>query len=106
MRAYNGFCRFVHTGGAVTGAPKSISEGVIKMFDSSVFTINDGNLDMRISQAAHYLEEYEKEVARAQGAAGYIFRNKEDALGRIKMLVEYAPNNERIQALYARARPA
>ena len=74
------------------------------MFDSSVFTISESNLSSRITQATHYLEEYEKEVARAQGAAGYSFRNKEDALGRIKMLVEFAPNDERIKDLYARAK--
>ncbi|MCR5331298.1 MAG: hypothetical protein K6E62_08935 [Lachnospiraceae bacterium] len=74
------------------------------MFDSSVFTIDQSNLDSRISQATHYLEEYEKEVARAQGAAGYVFRNKEDALGRIKMLVEFAPEDTRIKDLYARAK--
>ena len=74
------------------------------MFDASVFTIDESNLSSRIGQASHYLEEYEKEVARAQGAAGYVFRNKEDALGRIKLLVEFAPNDERIQALYARAK--
>ncbi len=74
------------------------------MFDPSVFTIDESNLSSRIGQASHYLEEYEKEVARAQGAAGYVFRNKEDALGRIKLLVEFAPNDERIQALYARAK--
>ena len=74
------------------------------MFDSSVFTIDASNLASRIGQATHYLEEYEKEVQRAQGAAGYVFRNKEDALGRIKMLVEFAPEDERVQALYARAK--
>lgn len=74
------------------------------MFDSSVFTISESNLDSRITQALHYLEEYEKEVARAQGAAGYVFRNKEDALGRIKMLVEFAPDNAKVKDLYARAK--
>ena len=74
------------------------------MFDSSVFNITESNLNSRITQATHYLEEYEKEVARAQGAAGYVFRNKEDALGRIKMLVEFAPNDDRINDLYMRAK--
>ncbi len=74
------------------------------MFDNSVFTITKDNLNSRITQATHYLEEYEKEVARAQGAAGYVFRNKEDALGRIKMLMEFDSNDERILNLYERAR--
>ena len=74
------------------------------MFDNSVFTITKDNLNSRITQATHYLEEYEKEVARAQGAAGYVFRNKEDALGRIKMLMEFDSNDERILNLYDRAK--
>lgn len=74
------------------------------MFDSSVFQVNESNLSSRISQANHYLEEYEKEVARAQGASGYTFRNKEDALGRIKVLVEFAPEDDRVKDLFARAK--
>ena len=74
------------------------------MFDSSVFNVDNTNLNSRISQARHYLEEYEKEVARAQGAASQTFRNKEDALGRIKLLVEFAPDNEQVKELYARAK--
>lgn len=74
------------------------------MFDSSVFTVNESNLSSRISQARYYLEEYEKEVARAQGAANYTFRSKEDALGRIKVLVGFAPDDERVKDLYARAK--
>lgn len=74
------------------------------MFDNSVFVVNESNLSMRISQANYYLQEYEKEVARAQGASGYSFRSKEDALGRIKILVEFAPNDERVQDLFSRAK--
>ena len=74
------------------------------MFDKSVFTITEANLSSRITQAAHYLEEYEKEVARAQGASNYVFRNKEDALERVKMLVVFAPGDERVKELYARAK--
>ncbi|MCQ2540074.1 MAG: hypothetical protein MJ114_06445 [Acetatifactor sp.] len=74
------------------------------MFDSSVFQVNESNLSSRIAQATHYLEEYEKEVARAQGASGVTFRNKEDALGRIKVLVEFAPEDDRVKDLFARAK--
>ncbi len=74
------------------------------MFDSSVFQVNESNLSSRISQATHYLEEFEKEVARAQGAASNTFRNKEDALGRIKVLVEFAPEDDRVKDLFARAK--
>lgn len=74
------------------------------MFDSSVFDVNESNLSTRIAQTKHYLEEYEKEVARARGGAGNIFCNKEDALGRIKILVEFAPDDERVQDLFKRAK--
>ncbi len=74
------------------------------MFDSSVFTVNETNLKSRIDQANFYLVEYEKEVALAQGASNANFRNKEDALGRVKVLVEYAPDDERVKELYARAK--
>lgn len=74
------------------------------MFDASFFQVSETNLDSRITQATHYLEKYEDEVARAQGASNYTFINKEDALGRIKVLVEFAPDDERIKELYARAK--
>ncbi len=74
------------------------------MFDNSVFVVDETNLDSRIAQATYYLQEYEKEVARAQGAASYTFRSKEDALGRIKILVEFAPDDPRIQDLFQRAK--
>ncbi len=73
-------------------------------FDPSVFTVNDTNLSSRITQAKHYLEQYENEVSRAQGASGYLFPSKEDALGRIKVLVEYAPDNDEIKDMFARAK--
>lgn len=73
-------------------------------FDPSVFTVSETNLSSRITQAMHYLEQYESEVKRAQGASGYLFPSKEDALGRIKVLVEYAPDNEQVKEMYARAK--
>lgn len=74
------------------------------MFDASTFVVNESNLSSRISQATYYLEEFEKEVARAQGAANCTFISKEDALGRIKALVEFAPQDEKVQNLFARAK--
>lgn len=74
------------------------------MFDSSVFTVNEATLSTRISQANYYLQEYEKEVARAQGASSYVFQSKDDALGRIKILVEFAPDDPRVQDLFQRAK--
>ena len=73
------------------------------MVDNTIFTVNDSNLTMRIQQAEMYLKEFENEVMRAQGASG-MFRSKEDALSRIKILSEFAPNDPRVQALFNRAR--
>ena len=74
------------------------------MFDSSTFTVNESTLSSRISQAAYYLEQYEKEVARAQGASNYVFQSKDEALGRIKILKEFAPDDPKINELFERAR--
>ena len=68
------------------------------MIDSTIFFVNDSNFTMRIQQAEIYLKEFENEVKRAQGATG-IFRSKEDALGRIKILQEFAPGDPRVKAL-------
>lgn len=73
------------------------------MVDKTTFTVNAQNLAMRIGQAEMYLKEFEKEVERANGATG-IFRSKEDALSRIMILNEYAPNDARVKDLFERAR--
>lgn len=73
------------------------------MVDQTTFSVNDSNLTMRIQQAEIYLKEFEAEVKRAQGATG-IFRSKEDALSRIKILSEFAPNDLRVKDLFDRAR--
>ena len=73
------------------------------MVDKTTFTVNRDNLTMRIGQAEMYLKEFEAEVKRANGATG-IFRSKEDALSRIMILNEFAPNDERVKALFERAR--
>ncbi len=73
------------------------------MVDKTTFTVSDSNLTMRIQQAEMYLKEFEAEVKRAQGATG-IFRSKEDALSRIKILSEFAPNDTRVKALFDRAK--
>ncbi|MBR3258710.1 MAG: hypothetical protein IKF96_06930 [Eggerthellaceae bacterium] len=73
------------------------------MVDKTMFSVNDANLTMRIQQAEFYLKEFEAEVKRAQGASG-IFRSKEDALSRIMILNEFAPNDSRVKALFDRAR--
>ena len=73
------------------------------MVDKTTFTVNDSNLTMRIQQAEIYLKEFEAEVKRANGATG-IFRSKEDALGRIKILQEFAPNDPRVKDMFERAK--
>ena len=73
------------------------------MIDKTLFNVNDSNLSMRIQQAEMYLKEFEAEVKRANGASG-LFRSKEDALGRIMILNEFAPNDSRVKGLFDRAR--
>ena len=76
---------------------------MIIMVDSTTFTVNSTNLTMRIQQAEMYLKEFENEIKRAQGATG-IFRSREDALSRIKILNEFAPDDPRVKDLFQRAR--
>ena len=73
------------------------------MVDKTTFTVNASNLTMRIQQAEMYLKEFENEVKRANGATG-IFRSKEDALSRIKILNEFAPSDPRVMDLFERAK--
>ena len=73
------------------------------MIDKTLFNVNDANLTMRIQQAEMYLKEFEAEVKRAQGATG-IFRSKEDALSRIMILNDFAPQDPRVKGLFDRAR--
>ena len=73
------------------------------MVDSSTFSVDSNNLTMRIQQAEMYLKEFENEVKRANGSTG-IFRSQKDALERIMILNEFAPNDPRVQDLFQRAR--
>ena len=73
------------------------------MVDKTIFSVNESNLTMRIQQAEMYLKEFEAEVRRAQGATG-LFRSKEDALSRVMILNEFAPQDPRVQALFKRAK--
>ena len=73
------------------------------MVDSTLFNVNANNLTMRIQQAEVYLKEFENEIKRAQGGTG-IFRSKEDALSRIMILSEFAPNDPRVKDLFQRAK--
>ena len=73
------------------------------MVDKTTFNVNDTNLSMRIGQAEMYLKEFEAEVRRASGGSG-MFRSKDDALSRIMLLNEFAPGDERVKALFERAK--
>ncbi len=73
------------------------------MVDKTTFAVNASNLTMRIGQADIYLKEFENEVKRANGATG-IFRSKEDALSRVMILNEFAPDDPRVKALFDRAK--
>ena len=76
---------------------------MVTVVDKVSFNVNQTNLAMRIQQAEMYLKEFEAEVKRAQGGSG-IFRSKEDALSRIMILNEFAPDDARVKALFDRAR--
>lgn len=73
------------------------------MVDATTFSVDANNLTMRIQQADMYLKEFENEVKRANGGTP-IFRSKEDALSRIKILNEFAPDDPRVKDLFERAR--
>ena len=73
------------------------------MVDNTIFNVNETNLTMRIGQAEMYLKEFENEVQRANGATG-TFRSKDEALSRIKLLNDFAPNDPRVQDLFERAK--
>ena len=73
------------------------------MVDKTIFTVNESNLTMRIQQAEIYLKEFENEVKRANGGTGN-FRSKEDALSRIMILNDFAPDDPRVKTLFERAR--
>ena len=73
------------------------------MVDKTIFNVNETNLSMRIGQAEMYLKEFENEVARANGATG-MFRSKDDALSRIMLLNEFAPQDPRVRNLFERAK--
>lgn len=73
------------------------------MVDNTNFNVNKDNLTMRIGQAEMYLKEFENEVKRAQGGTGN-FRSKEDALSRVMILNEFAPDDPRVKDLFARAK--
>ncbi len=73
------------------------------MVDSTLFNVNVNNLTMRIQQAEVYLKEFENEIKRAQGGTG-IFRSKEDALSRVMILSEFAPDDPRVKDLFQRAK--
>jgi hypothetical protein len=59
-----------------------------------------------ISRAEYYLKEFEKEVAHQHGGAAAFYRNKRDAVDRVKRLVQGYPDDPAVQALFQRTRTA
>ncbi|MBR3880789.1 MAG: hypothetical protein IKJ34_04260, partial [Mailhella sp.] len=59
-----------------------------------------------ISRAEYYLREFEKEVSHQHGGAAMFYRNKRDAVDRVKRLVQGYPDDPAVQALFQRTRTA
>ena len=59
-----------------------------------------------ISRAEYYLKEFEKEVSHQHGGAASFYRNKRDAVDRVKRLVQGYPDDPAVQALFQRTRTA
>ena len=59
-----------------------------------------------ISRAEYYLKEFEKEVSHQHGGAASFYRNKRDAVDRVKRLVQGYPDDPAVQALFHRTRTA
>ena len=59
-----------------------------------------------ISRAEYYLREFEKEVAHQHGGAAMFYRNKRDAVDRVKRLVQGFPDDPAVKALFQRTRTA
>ncbi len=73
------------------------------MVDKNSFIVNSTNLTNQIGITNVYLTEFEKEVQRAKGATVHFF-NKEEALSRVMILNEFAPDDPRVKELFQRAR--
>ena len=59
-----------------------------------------------ISRAEYYLREFEKEVSHQHGGAAMFYRNKRDAVDRVKRLVQGYPDDPAVKALFQRTRTA
>jgi len=64
------------------------------------------SIDSRIRRADICLVDFEKEVARQRGGEKVLWHYKTDALDRVKALMEEAPDDPRVQALFVRAKKA
>jgi hypothetical protein len=63
-------------------------------------------VNLLIKQAAYYVGEFEKEVARQRGGEKMVWRAKEDALSRVQKLKLDHPDNPEIEKLFQRVRSA
>ena len=60
----------------------------------------------RLGQTNYYLTEFEKEVARERGGEKMVWRNKKEALDRVKALKLEFPDDPEVEKLFQRARVA
>ncbi len=63
-------------------------------------------LTREIGWATHYVEEFEKEVAREGGGSKTAWRSKNDALDRVKTLKQKYPDDPRVEELFQRTKVA
>ena len=87
-------------------AMAAIAVGASAQYQPKLGSPYSSNLDARIRRAEFCLVDFEKEVARQGGGEKAVWHYKTDALDRVKSLVEEAPDDPRVQALFARAKKA
>ena len=73
----------------------------LALFSAPVFAANAPRDD--VNKANIFLTDFEKEVARAQGADTGRYFNKQEALTRVKRLSEQYPDDPKVQDLVRRA---
>ena len=81
-----------------------LNKDVIFLVDQPEFADGEGEkVDCKTEVYVYDSMNAKDEVKRASGATG-IFRSKEDALARVMILNEFAPEDPRVKALFERAR--
>lgn len=65
-----------------------------------------GAVKRKIGQAEYYVKEFEKEVERQKGGDKAVWRCKNDAVSRVKVLKQEFPDDPDVQKLFIRVRTA